>query len=121
MIVGGGCGVEDRKEFREWNSWWWTVGDDTVRVCAGQLTAERSQGMVLVNHTDSGRVKRLEPLQWFPAPGKTGLLSIVSADGHVLTLHGEDGSVLYFDVAKRAFVGGPPGETATPVPGAAVP
>ena len=70
---------------------------DFVSVFAGRDATDVSQGIVLVSHGMPGDVQR------FNAPGAHGALEIVGAVGEVLTLHGEDGSTLYFDVSTLSF------------------
>jgi hypothetical protein len=47
------------------------------------------------------------PGGFLPTPGANGSVSVVSAQGAVLTLESTDGTVFVFDVASQTFVEAP--------------
>ncbi len=73
-----------------------------ARVDQSSSTPVKTQGIVIVKVyskylSNNSRVV-------YEAPDKTGMLKIVAADGYRLTLLGQNGETLYFDVPTRQFV-----------------
>ncbi len=92
--------------------WYEDAGDQRIFVYAGALrdnpgeTSSASQGVVIVvvQTLDGGA---LPGGGTYLAPGKTGPLHIVDANGERLALQSDSGARYYFDVPTRQFVASP--------------
>jgi hypothetical protein len=92
--------------------WYAETGDTRLIVYAGALRdnpgaqTSASQGVVIVV-IQTAQGTGLPGGGTYPAPGKTGPLRIVDANGARLVLQSENGAALYFDVPTRQFVSSP--------------
>jgi hypothetical protein len=92
-----------------------------IAVYAGALTADRAQGLVIVEvaslpkpsaaptFTKPGRELQDDQTRLFtrfPTPTREGAVEIVGAQGQRLTLKAESGKILVFDVRERGWVSG---------------
>ena len=92
--------------------WYAETGDTRLIVYAGALRdnpgaeASASQGVVIVV-VQTLQGTGLPGGGTYPAPGKSGPLRIVDANGERLALQSENGATLYFDVPTHQFVSTP--------------
>jgi hypothetical protein len=77
-------------------------GDHNILVYAGSLSEEAAQGVLLVWDEDT-QAQTVETTE-FLAPKANGALTIVDAEGMLLTLTSSDGAKYQFDVAARKWV-----------------
>lgn len=84
----------------------------TLAVCAGSDSLGATG--VLVFQSSYGLNG---PANWFPAPNTSGAIRVRGAVGEIVELVTVDGSTVYFDANRKAYVPGFPSVTPTPRPG----
>jgi hypothetical protein len=97
-------------DFTPTNQWQGEWADLWVRVYAGANPNEAEQGVLWVVVDNSGDYGS------YDAPTQGGALTIIAANGLVLTLQDASGATLYFDVASRKLVNSPTTVASTLVP-----
>lgn len=91
---------------------WYGYADSRLLIVhAGSRGDDHQQGVVLIL-TDTST-------DWYDTPVKDGTLTIISANGTVLSLTATDGVVYQFDVATRSFVSPTSNPSLTPTGAAA--
>jgi hypothetical protein len=94
-------------EFWQTNAWYEKKQDKYIYVFAGSerdggVSADLTHGAVHVMVTNQFP-NNLPGGGTYEAPINNGPITIVDANGEILTLVSDDGSILYFDVASRQF------------------
>jgi hypothetical protein len=98
--------AEDILSMYSFNNYWVGQVDGTYyQVSAGSMDERPDQGGVVVIPYGAA------PGGFLPTPSANGSVSVVSAQGAILTLVSTDGTVFVFDVAGQTFV-----ETSSPTP-----
>jgi hypothetical protein len=125
-IVDTGCDEVLRGALLGSNRWVEHTPDHSLLVCAGASSVDRGQGVVVISRWNADGTAPLSAAMQpnpstYPSPTRSGSLTVAEALGEVLTLQAKDGTVFYFDAGALKYVDGPPGDKATPVPGAARP
>jgi len=96
-----------------YNFWVERTDDDGIIVYAGSLYDNAAQGTLLIQRLNEFGPIDAEP-EIYTAPQQAGGIRIVDAIGERLTLRADDGTLFYFDVLTRQWVGTPPSPAPSP-------
>ena len=93
------------------NCWTGRISDEYIFIIAGAPKTDPARGTLRV-YTTSLDMGNFGPLQIYTTPTNAGLIKVTDAIGERLTLRSNNGTLFYFDVLTRQWVGPPP----TPAP-----
>jgi hypothetical protein len=102
QILEGSQGMIQPTTAQISNCWQGVRNGKAWEIFAGALVDDPQQGVLLIFADDPAKISRA--MQIVKAPGKNGVLRILTADAKVMTLETADGSKLRFSLETMEFV-----------------